>query len=640
MKNQTTKEYIYDNDDSFIKVIQLNDTNLSEQAQTRLHAWMNYLFSYTAIKLHFEELLWCIEDVDDVYLLREFFSKANDNVEEPLLKRQKRIYGHTRLKNFTVLALHAAFKKIDVGLCDTLYSYLEQVEQNPRMILVVDYVHLFLRLRCVLLKEVNERKNYILQQLSLYMAGMFQCIYEQVIRLCNTNQNGVVSIEDMSNMIKSDTSLYSLFEKYVSSDISITDNSNSNFNFVKFVQIDSKTRLLKILCSKDERYPQINRLSEYISNNTAEAITIKVYSKYPQYIIYQDGKLASFEIHLFQVQKNDPILFDEIINISTNPVHIHQSGSSIFTHILSNYFEQVEEDCNQCLNTRNELMKSCQMNSYWKDLNHRNYLSNEQLLLDVLSFLDITTLSSIRGVCKEWFRLIVCPSGSNHKQMVTRVIFDNEFSTYSYSNRSVAFKYLMLYFGHNLTYLKCDDSRIHPRDLSFISRCCHKLLYLNLEYAQVTTEVLTQIGNSIPNLQYLYLMNPYEVNPGAIFQNCKDLKEIQVTSDNDTIATGGVTDNELTMLAENTSGEIIKLNFGMCCKKVSDSVLAKLLRKCPKLRSFEFYYASNEEAAVIGDSEIVQELCMLKHLEDITIGYIREADQNKLKRRYPQTKFK
>jgi hypothetical protein len=545
------------------------------------------------------------------------------------------------LKNFTVLALHAAFKKIDIGLCDTLYSYLEQVEQNPRMILVVDYVHLFLRLRCALLKEVNERKNYILQQLSLYIAGMFQCIYEQVIRLCNyTNQDGgVVSIQDMSNMIKSNTSLYSLFEKYVSSDISINTVSNSNFNFMKFVQIDSKTRLLKFLCSKDERYPQINRLSEYISN-TAEAITRKIYLKYPQYIIYQDSELASFEIQLFQVQKNDPILFDEIINILTNPIHIHQSGSSVFTLILANHFEQVEEDGNQCLNTRNELMKSCQMNSYWKDLNDRNYLSNEQLLLDVLSFLDITTLSSIRGVCKEWFRLIVCPSGSNHKQMITRLILDGKFATIPYNSCSDAFKYLMLYFGHNLTDLKCNYSSVHPSDLSFISRCCHKLLYLNLEYAQVTTEVLTQIGNSIPNLQYLYLMKPYGANPGAIFQNCKDLKKIQVTSDNDTIATGGVTDNELTMLAENTNGEIIKLNFGMCCKKVSDSVIAKLLRKSPKLRSFEFYYASNEEAAVIEDSEIVQELCMLKHLEDITIGYIGESDQNNLKRHYPQTKFK
>jgi hypothetical protein len=83
---KTKGEYIrYDhNDDSFIKVT-LNDTNLSEQAQTRLH---NYLFSSTAIKLHFEELLWCIEDVDDVYLLTEFFIEEA-NVEEDHYRNDK-----------------------------------------------------------------------------------------------------------------------------------------------------------------------------------------------------------------------------------------------------------------------------------------------------------------------------------------------------------------------------------------------------------------------------------------------------------------------------------------------------------------------------------------------------------------------
>lgn len=143
------------------------------------------------------------------------------------------------------------------------------------------------------------------------------------------------------------------------------------------------------------------------------------------------------------------------------------------------------------------------------------------------------------------------------------------------------------------------------------------------------------IAQNCKHVKVLILENMFETSPDLLFEHCKDLEEITITSDECDIAVDGVTNQSIETLAANTNGNLVLLNLNACISNVTHEALAKLIKKSPKLESLVFRYEMynlEDMGKATGPSPAVKALLEhKKKYKKINMNYLNKKDKETIK---------
>jgi hypothetical protein len=350
------------------------------------------------------------------------------------------------------------------------------------------------------------------------------------------------------------------------------------------------------ICSTS--FTDVGDLLMKILNIDSDTPLAKLHNLYPKAIFYSPVSFIKvLNINCHWIELVDPFLLHEMKHEVFQRLYDDANDKETFLISLREQFERDRE--NYYANMKkdiHDLVVSSERNDYWKNLDYKkNFLSNEQMLLDTLSFLDPRSLLRVKSTCKEWFRLIVCTEGASHKPLVTELFFHSPDSTKQVAKR------LLSYFGHNLKTLKC--TYFDYEDYYHIYKFCTKLNTLGFDSEDIKDGMIELIALGNPGIQYLYLKDVCEVSPVSFFKNCRDLVEVHYSVKPDEVFddfyynedSGILNDEILKKLADNTNGHLERIEFTNCTPKVTDAGMAYLVSKCPKLMHFKFRYRETEQ---------------------------------------------